>query len=309
MLSTAIQEPISLAMMANGQNANEFVITSAGEFAFEAIDYPKHGRVAAVFDHSFYIELAGDWICFGASSLTLGPLNMRTDAPPNINWQASGLQLEDPVRISATQIHIGNLFAFSYRDAQTWRPDITTCPDIPIVSAGLVRLADRALSMAPTEGLASFIFPDGAKNTTLPAAALSIGKMKQFVQCGSNDQATIRDPVTTLIGMGPGLTPSGDDYLGGMMIALQVLGEEEKSACLARAIEEVAPATNDISRAHLKAAAQGVGAEPLHATINNVIADQGQNLGTSLKRLDTIGHCSGWDALTGVVTTLRSWLE
>ncbi len=294
--------------MADGQSANEFAITLAGDLALNAIDFPKYGRVAALFERSFYIEMAGDWICFGNSALSLGPLNAQTNAPPDTNWQASGLQLEDRVRISATHIHIGNRFAFSYRDAKRWQPDITTRLNKQTVTAGLNTLADHAFNVTPAEGLASFIFPDGSENTTLPTAASAIGKMKNFVQRGSNDPADIRDAVTTLIGMGPGLTPSGDDFLGGMMIALRILGEENKSTCLAEAIEEAASATNEISRAHLRAAAQGVGAEPLHAAISDIIADRSQNLSTSLKRLDAIGHCSGWDALTGVVIALRSWL-
>ncbi|MBT6442084.1 MAG: DUF2877 domain-containing protein [Alphaproteobacteria bacterium] len=295
--------------MADGYDSNQFAITSAGKLALDAIDYPKQGRVAAIFERSFYIQVDDHWICLGASSLTLGPLNLLTDAPANINWQASGLRLEDQVKISATHIHIGNRFAFSYRDAEPWQPDSITVLNTTTVAAGLTTLTQQAHSMAPTEGLASFIFPDGSLTTALPTAAPAIAEMTNFVGGEHSNAESILEPVTALIGLGPGLTPSGDDFLGGTMIALSILGEKEKLRCLENVVGEAGSATNDISRAHLKAAAQGIGAEPLHATIGAIISNQDQPLRDSLERLGAIGHCSGWDALTGVVITLRAWLE
>ena len=40
----------------------------------------------------------------------------------------------------------------------------------------------------------------------------------------------------------------------------------------------------------------------------DVISNRNHALKASLERLDAIGHCSGWDALTGVVITLHAWL-
>ncbi|NKB21444.1 MAG: DUF2877 domain-containing protein [Alphaproteobacteria bacterium] len=303
-----IPGPISFAMMAEVNDTDQFSITAAGKLALGTIDFPKQGHIAALFERSFYAQINDNWICFGSSSLSMGPLNIRTDTPTSINWQASGLRLDDPVKNSATQIHIGNLFAFSYRDAKPWQPDPVTKLNKHTIIAGLATLTDQALSMAPTEGLASFIFPEGSLKTALPMAAPAVGAMRNFVQSHENNPSNILEPVTTLVGMGPGLTPSGDDFLGGMMITLCLLGEGGLCGCLANAVEMGASDTNDISRAHLKAAAQGIGAEPLHAVINDVISNRPQELTASLKRLDVIGHCSGWDALTGVVITLRAWL-
>jgi hypothetical protein len=294
--------------MADGSDPNQFAITSAGKIALNAIDYPKQGRVTALFERSFYIQTDDNWICFGALSLSLGPLNLQTDAPTNINWQASGLQLDDPVKVSATHIHVGNRFAFSYRDAEPWQPDPMTNFDNTTIAAGLATLTKQAHDMAPAEGLATFIFPNSSLTTALPSATTEIAKIKNFIGARHSNAEDILEPVTALIGLGPGLTPSGDDFLGGIMIALNLLEEVEKCRVLASAVENAASATNDISRAHLNAAAQGVGAEPLHATIGDVISNRNHALKASLERLDAIGHCSGWDALTGVVITLRAWL-
>ena len=294
--------------MPDGNGHNQFAITSAGGLALEAIDYPNQGYVAALFEHSFYIKILSKWACIGPSSLPLGPLNLQTNAPNNINWRASGFQIDDPVKISATHIHIRNDYLFSYRDAEPWRPEPIINLNKTTIQAGLTTLTTQACNMTPAEGLASLIFSDNKLDATLSTAGQAIFEINKFLRDQGTSSKSILKPVTSLVGLGPGLTPSGDDFLGGIMIILSLLKRDDKINSLASAIEIAASATNDISRAHLKAAAQGLGAEPLHATIGDITSNRGRELQVSLKRLNAIGHCSGWDALAGAVITLRAWL-
>ena len=101
-----------------------------------------------------------------------------------------------------------------------------------------------------------------------------------------------------LIGLGPGLTPSWDDYLGGALIGLQALGRARQAESLWRWLEpRLAARTSALSAAHLAAAAAGQGHEALHEVLNGSPA---------LDKLDAVGHCSGWDALAGAVAVLRA---
>jgi hypothetical protein len=112
-----------------------------------------------------------------------------------------------------------------------------------------------------------------------------------------------------LIGLGPGLTPSGDDAIGGALITLHVLGEDKVRDLL---WHELAPhartATGDISFAHLSAAAEGFGHEAIHHLINKVM-EGGADLSGALDTVHAIGHTSGWDAIAGVAIALDAWLE
>jgi len=112
------------------------------------------------------------------------------------------------------------------------------------------------------------------------------------------------DDTQSLIGLGPGLTPSGDDYLGGVLIALHQLGREAQARGLWRWLEPRLARTSVISGAHLAAAAAGEGHEALHACLEALFstnAEWPQVLG----RLDNLGHCSGWDSLAGVVAVAK----
>ena len=108
-----------------------------------------------------------------------------------------------------------------------------------------------------------------------------------------------------LLGLGPGLTPSGDDFLGGAMIALAALGEPGRARRLADLIlPSAAHLTGKISVAHLACAAKGEGAAALHGALAVLARPEPGAMGTALAAIDRIGHCSGWDGLAGAVAVL-----
>ena len=105
-----------------------------------------------------------------------------------------------------------------------------------------------------------------------------------------------------LIGLGPGLTPAGDDFVGGAMIALRAYGKNAGHAALADRIAAWAlplakERTNRISRAHLECAAAGEGHEALHLFLCSYEQKH-------LEALARIGHTSGLDAAAGALLSL-----
>jgi hypothetical protein len=104
-----------------------------------------------------------------------------------------------------------------------------------------------------------------------------------------------------LIGLGPGLTPSGDDLIAGALVALRAFLRADAAEQLgAWALRLAATGTGAISRAHLAAAGAGEGPEPLHRVLAAICAAPEVDLERELDAIDRIGHCSGWDALAGV---------
>ena len=109
--------------------------------------------------------------------------------------------------------------------------------------------------------------------------------------------------------MGPGLTPSGDDFIGGLMIGLCAVGYyglvAETWECLKLNFFNK---SNDISSAHVNAAAAGMAANHLHEIVD-VLCSGGVLTGELINALESMGHTSGWDALAGLVIALEEWLE
>jgi hypothetical protein len=110
------------------------------------------------------------------------------------------------------------------------------------------------------------------------------------------------EPVAGLIGLGPGLTPSGDDFLTGALAILDALAERQAHAALAHAIA-AAPRglTSPLSDCLLRAAAAGHVGETLCCAISAVISGAAE---TAVAAIRHVGHSSGWDMLAGVTTTL-----
>jgi hypothetical protein len=106
------------------------------------------------------------------------------------------------------------------------------------------------------------------------------------------------EPDDSLIGLGSGLTPAGDDFVGGAMIALRAYGHQALADSVAAwALPLAQDRSSRISRAHLECAAEGEGHEALHDLLCTGDAKH-------LERLAGIGHTSGLDAAAGALLSL-----
>jgi hypothetical protein len=112
-----------------------------------------------------------------------------------------------------------------------------------------------------------------------------------------------------MIGLGPGLTPSGDDFLGALFFAVRSLHQAypEDFPWAEDAVSELLDwtktRTNPISHAIFSDLSLGHGPEPLHDLIGGLL--EGSDLDPVMEaalRLAAIGHSSGWDLLAGAMT-------
>jgi hypothetical protein len=114
-----------------------------------------------------------------------------------------------------------------------------------------------------------------------------------------------------LIGLGPGLTPSGDDFLGGLFFSLDQLRKsypdqiQYNSEHFSEFIEKVKKQTNLISYTLFKDLFLGNAVEPLHQFMDALLTGQPtENMIFYLRKLIQIGYSTGWDQITGVLCGL-----
>ncbi|MDE0060152.1 MAG: DUF2877 domain-containing protein [Defluviicoccus sp.] len=269
------------------------------------------GSVLAAFRRSVYLEhdSSGAIACVGPPALGAGPLNALAGADQALpDWQDSGLAPGDPVAPEGDGIGIAGRRALTFRDARLHDPlrgPLSWTKDG--LAKALARLSEMLAPFALADGLAPLADP--ARRAAPPASPLTerarpaIAALESGLAAGTPPP---REAVERLVGLGPGLTPSGDDFLGGMTIALAMSGRAEAAAALAVPVLEAAPAsTNRISAAHLGAAARGFGADALHRALDAMARGDDRALAAALRGLDAIGHSSGWDAMAGAVSALR----
>jgi hypothetical protein len=128
----------------------------------------------------------------------------------------------------------------------------------------------------------------------------------------------------SLLGLGPGLTPSGDDVLAGMLVGLHHLdwtrGAELRRAAgrgqppasvvrdtiATRVLVDAPTRTATLSAALLGHAARGEAASEVTAVLNSLCGRR--PLSPALMRLLAVGHTSGYDTACGLLAAGRALL-
>jgi hypothetical protein len=250
-----------------------FTAHVAGRFARQALAAGE-GEVRAVFRRSFYLRVPGErYACIGDASLGRGPLNVLVGefSPPRL----------------------GERMSIALEGAESWSPQ----PLSSSSATGARALRQAAAGRIPDEGLGCRVL--GRNNALSIHAQPAIEALGAWLAGNS-----LSEEAEGLVGLGPGLTPSGDDYLGGMLVALRAFGRPSQADSLWRWLAPRLPGrTSAISAAHIAAASSGEAHEALHACLEN-LAGGSRDWHEMLARIDSVGHCSGWDGLAGALAVL-----
>lgn len=108
-----------------------------------------------------------------------------------------------------------------------------------------------------------------------------------------------------LLGLGPGLTPSGDDWLAGWLAGMQVCLPPTRSFALGHLVAQAARTrTNLISRSYLQAAAAGRLAQPWHVLFSALAQKDPAPVCAAAQGILQFGATSGADMLSGFLAGL-----
>jgi hypothetical protein len=114
--------------------------------------------------------------------------------------------------------------------------------------------------------------------------------------------------ITVLLGLGPGLTPSGDDALAGLFGAWQRLASPlDASLCqqlLRRAAAQAPPATTPVSAEFFFHLARGRLSEQVELLLAAIACGEAPAAASAVDRLGAWGHTSGRDCMAGVLAFL-----
>ncbi len=284
-------------------------------------------RVIAVFARTVYAESpGGKLLCLAHTDLPPGPFTLACTP-----WEA----------VLTAGIREGD--AFTADNAGLQGPGgLRICRDaaaspVPSVSAlsaspgfPAIDLRRMAAGLARTAGLCALLHPSGALAPLLPPAAgverypsrrsprtLEEALLEAVREGLDSLSAWLREgrpadlaaALDSLLGLGQGLTPSGDDMTGGFLLALRLLGDTARHDMAAReALRRAPDRTNRISLAYLRAAAQGHASSVLHEALN-ALCRNAPELPDVLRGLDRMGHSSGWDALLGSLPVFAAALN
>lgn len=282
------------------------VAHTVGIDAATALQPGRSGVVAATFARSCYVRLGTDWLCVGDLDIGPGPLNVpcRADAMPD--WRTLA-PAQRHARVARDTLILDGRWRIALGDAPVWRAPPRPAWTYTDLRTGLGALTARLPPELPPGGMAQVLARGGARGPVARAAMPAVAELEAWLASPRGRLSAASRIAAALVGLGPGLTPSGDDFLAGCLVALRATGragraDELWSAIAARGSD----ATNDISRAHLRAAARGRLGADLHELLNAILGGDAAVLDRAVAQLQTKPNHSPWDCLAGVCTVLQA---
>lgn len=281
-------------------------VIEVGVLAHRALRSGRRGRIAAVFERSLYAVLDDYWICIGAKDLGSGPLHLLCGGIEPMRFSSG-----KAIRIADRTILVDDVPLAGFETASVWAPAPSPDWTLNSLQRGLAA-AEEVWRLLPTEqGLAAAgdLQLPAQPSRVFAAAAPGLTALGRLLEAGLGGQRCVsRDHkgIVALIGLGPGLTPSGDDLIGGALVALACISRLATRDALWRVCRAHLDRTNEISAAHLRSAALGYAASALHEAIHVVIAGRTDRIKPALSALAAIGHSSGLDAFAGALLVLRA---
>ncbi len=184
--------------------------------------------------------------------------------------------------------------------ARPWSPLLLPLPDLPSTEA-LDRAWRAAAAQAPAGGfgplLRSLDKEDGDLFRT--AARPALGALLAATQ--RDDRSAAEAAASSLVGLGAGLTPSGDDVLVGFTAALTA-ARNRLARPIGRAAANGGARTTLVARTYLYHAARGEYAERVHQLIDAVASGDASRIARGM----SWGATSGADLVLGILLGARA---
>jgi hypothetical protein len=252
------------------------------------------------------ISADGQVISLVSKTLGDGPFSLVV---PPINF-LNFIIADMPAIVDRAIVQIGDLevdtsTALAWEARPSWE---VLRRSLPKIMAYLPLITSVLCDTAPSESFARFavsLADTGLRveEEILRAAQSAIEKLINGLHCG--DLILCAEGAAGLTGLGAGLTPDGDDFLLGCVLAAWIkLADTSAETFAMRISNAAAKRTTPLSRAWLNASARGECALNWHLMFESMVGGIEDFIYKSAKRISEQGHTSGASALAGFLAIM-----
>lgn len=200
------------------------------------------------------------------------------------------LGIESPISIFQNQLMLADL-TINTTDAILWN----SCPNWGKLHARRFQVFNQLISIS------------------LPIYQQSIPDSLVFnlsKELANADILNARIAASQLAGLGNGLTPSGDDFIMGAILAAWIIHPVHIAKVLAEDIAVTAASlTTSLSAAWLRSAGKGEAGSLWHYFFDALLSEDTMTIQDAIEKFHDIGHTSGDDALAGFASTFISYVK
>jgi hypothetical protein len=266
------------------------------------------GRVHSVFERVINIEcnIESDIECDCGELFTLACRDLD-DAPSTAILELTGfgatrIAVGDPVDGMGERLRVGDCLVVVPPTASRWDCMLPSYPKATATLRANLRVLQAHLErLGATGGMRAPRHPANEFEATVSELLEERAAQLQH-SLARADFSSARHHAKGMLGLGPGLTPSGDDFLVGLFAVLNIPG----SPCHgwlgggADVLAAAARSTHAISLAALTQAARGRVRESIAALVEHLMVGAPERLVLPLRRVLAIGSTSGADIVAGI---------
>ncbi len=323
MWSTASNRRYSISRKMNTHNQkapNE--VHAIGEAAAAILSAAQQGTVLASVTGAVYLQNQHGELCW------LVPM----DAPMHQRGIKTVGQVSHPrpgtrYQVVGHTLVIDSEKILDFRHAKMWEEPLVSLKGITPVSAlsgSLSFIAEQLFGLCNPPGLGCLIDPIlqlaiQHENDMSPCFENRIAErawpeVKGMIQTSlEHDDKLFIQHANSLVGLGEGLTPSGDDFLGGFFYAAHLLQNHFSTIVIPPTcthsdfVLHWLTLTSWLSYSILLDNIDGHSIEPMHELAAGVLmGSPADRLVYHARRLVSLGHSTGWDMLSGFIAGMST---
>jgi len=288
--------------------------STIGLTAQQAVLNETAATVLGSISKGIYLLTPGQRVIFISFEPYCSPLTINLLQPPK---RLPEIEVGEPVRLSPVSIDwLNGKITINLSDAEIWNaPASPPFQEIWEPVSGfferLVEITTRVLVCKDQQGFAPLLLPilGITKADSIPEELDPVWRRLSvlFVDRPNVTPAKILDCLNGLIGYGRGLTPSGDDFITGLLLASARWGDNiaELGLVLSQAAYQK---TTTLSANLIECAAAGQADERLIGVVN-AIAYGDVPLQACVQALLSYGNSSGADTLAGIALATQMKLN
>lgn len=266
------------------------------------------GFVHSLFKRTFNIQCLedGELYTVACSEIDNGPNTLVIDIEC---FDKLDLEVNDTVYVENQILHIANKLSIHIVNVKQWESIL------PLLPNNIEGLKGNIAFMK------NFIDHHGKSGGIKEASNFQTSFEKQMSKLlhertsllmndlVNNQTTSALQHAVSLIGLGPGLTPSGDDFLVGLLTIFNTSPCFSHKAFCEEVVKQAKSLTNEISYMAIKKASIGKVRESIILLIHSLINGTERDLILSITKVLNIGSSSGTDIALGLVCGLEAKMK
>ena len=274
------------------------------------------GEVLAIHPRSCYVTGEdADIYAVVQQPVGNGPLSLVI---PTSDDALAGLTEGNSVSSTGSHLMVGDGLVVGLEQARLWDPKaypaLGAHPEA--LSRCLAEVYRTATTRSPEQSLARLL--PHIHEEELPEALTAVAHFPRshalivglIDALGRRNRRSIKVVTSSLAGLGPGMTPAGDDFLAGILLSLALAQEHRPDADLAEIAgllaETAVPRTNEISAAYLRVAYAGETSERWHGLLKALSTGEAGEAAGAAETVMQFGETSGADMLAGFLVGMET---